>query len=59
MVSVTNRYWENTEILHAAMECGHIIHPRGCQGHCEGLSAKGHEEQRPIACCHRRENPTA
>lgn len=49
MVSLTNLYWENTQILHDAMECGHIIHPRGRLGHHEGLSAKGEEEQK--ACC--------
>lgn len=59
MLPLTNLYWENTQILHDAMECGHIIHPRGPSGHHEGLSAKGEEEQQPIACCHGREKPTA
>lgn len=57
MVSLTNLYWENTEILHDAMECGHIIHPHGRSEHREGISAKGEEKQRPIAYCLRREKP--
>jgi len=45
-VSLTNLFWQNTQILHDASECGHIIHPRGCSGHHEGLLAKGGEEQK-------------